>query len=461
VGKYEVASDHNGGAIIVWDQGDLDEMFILHMNQNGDIQFGPQVIVPEGENPSLFVSSEGEAYLAWLENRKFFYTPLSLANLSQAQPFEAVNHSIWGTLNSTGDKLVGPTIGYADGWVYIAWSILSLTDVEAGTAVLEYVSFPAHSPTADRPIRIWTIGTEEQPYIDYEGVLPFSQLGPSMDLVEAASEFGEKRDFETRIAGDWVDIAGAASEFLMNPSVMVGQANELAIAMAVNQQMRTDAFLQVATGIFENGKYIGYSIASKTRGNSDNPVLVLDEGNNLHIAWREGALRDSVFYATTAPTAMAEMDRFQTSDFLFAGAQAVIESSVSLAFLPFVGLGWMLPGLVLLGIWKLYNENEEVTQPKSWIPLSISIALFYAVKFISLPTLTTYTPFSAWIQIPKEVQPFLRLGIPILIFIISVLVANKFRQRSSNSTILFYIIFVLTDAILTLIIYGVNFLGAT
>jgi hypothetical protein len=102
----------------------------------------------------------------------------------------------------------------------------------------------------------------------------------------------------------------------------------------------------------------------------------------------------------------------------------------------------------------------EVTEPSAWIPLSISIILYYAVKLITLPTILNYVPFSAWINIPTKIQPLLRYGIPLLIIGLAFLVANKLRRRYNNSVPVFYISFVLIDALLTLVIYGVNFLGA-
>jgi len=49
--------------------------------------------------------------------------------------------------------------------------------------------------------------------------------------------------------------------------------------------------------------------------------------------------------------------------------------------------------------------------------------------------------------------------VPILIFVIAVAVAVWVQKRVRPSTLLFYIAFTLTDALLTLAIYGVNFLG--
>ena len=133
---------------------------------------------------------------------------------------EVVNHAKWGTLGNLGDKLDGPELGYANGWVYLFWTVLSLTDTEAGTAAFEYVAFPDDSPAELQPTRIWTISAEEQPSLPYTGVLPITQIGPVMDISGAAEQFGVIEDYMSDIAGDWVNISGAISEFMMNPTPM-------------------------------------------------------------------------------------------------------------------------------------------------------------------------------------------------------------------------------------------------
>ena len=89
----------------------------------------------------------------------------------------------------------------------------------------------------------------------------------------------------------------------------------------------------------------------------------------------------------------------------------------------------------------------------------IAIVLYYVVKLIFMPTITTYIPFSAWIPIPQSFETILQIGVPLLILALSLLVANFVRTRYSETTLAFYLAFTITDAILTLFVYGVNFLG--
>lgn len=460
VGKFVVASDNEGGALVAWDQSKLGKIFLLHLGADGEPLSEPRIISSRAERPSLRIGLNKNVYLAWRADKKFFYTSLPIDDFSNFKMNEIVDHTKWGTLGSLGDKLDGPELGFANGWVYLFWTILSLTDTEAGTAAFEYVAFPDDSPAEQQPTRIWTISAEDQPYLAYDGGLPFNQLGLAMDISSAAEQFGTLQEYMSEIAGDWVNVSGAISEFMMNPAAMTGQADELAVAMVMNQEYRNNSHLQVATLVFSNGQYIGYSIASKTTANSDDPILNIDDRGDLHLAWREGPHGQAIYYATTHPKTMAVLDRLDLRDFSYAAIQGAMDGLASIAFVPFVGFGWILPGMILLGIWKLIKDQETIREPTSWVLLFLAILIFYAVKFVTLPTISTYTPFSAWLPIHGPLEPTLRLLIPLTILGLALYIANRRRLQGTNSTLIFYITFALVDATLTLAIYGVNFLGA-
>jgi hypothetical protein len=156
---------------------------------------------------------------------------------------------------------------------------------------------------------------------------------------------------------------------------------------------------------------------------------------------------------------MSSLDRLDAGDFASAILEGGMEGLVSIAFMPFIGFGWILPGFIVLGIWKLFKHQEYVTEASSWPWLIFALLVFQLMKFITLPTLTTYVPFTAWIDIPEWFWTPLRYGVPVVIFLISLYVANKVRLRYSDSTLAFYLGVTITDALLTLAIYGVNFLG--
>ncbi|NIM96139.1 MAG: hypothetical protein GTO18_20775 [Anaerolineales bacterium] len=460
VGKVVAESDHIGGVILAWDTGEQGNLYLLHLDKNGDTVSGPWIITTDGKSPSLQVSPEGIVHLAWLTDRSFYYGTGDIEELGAFEWGRIVNLSQWGTLGTTGDTLVGPALGYSDGYVYVFWSILSRKDVEAGTAAAEYITFPAGAIEEYQPERLWILEVKDQPFIEYGGNFSLSQLSPPTTFLAAVEEYGQTVVIDHPLAGDWHLIVGAVSEYIMNPFVMSGDHDgELATAWVVSQPFRQHTELEIATAIFSGGEFSGYSIATKTGDMSDKPVLFVDDAGNFHMVWREGAYGKSVFYTTTAPSTRAALDQLGAGDFFQLGMQFVMEGLASITFLPAIGFCWILPGLLIVGGWTLFRRPKTDSVLTSRIALIVAIVIYYVFKFLSLPAIATYVPFSAWMYIPASMELPLRIFIPVLILGLSLVGAYAIHKRYNTSMFLFYISVVLIDAILTLVVYGVSILG--
>ena len=459
VGKFVAAADHSGGAVVAWDRASRGGLVMSRLDQRGAALSEAIVVAPDGERPTLNVDTSGRAHLAWLHDRSFYYSALPLEALAAVPATEVVDFDRWDTLNTTGDSLEGPELGYANGWVYIFSSIVSHTDTEAGTGVAEYVAFPADSPSSLMPERLWALPVNDQPYETFESSFALSQLSRPLTIYEAAEEYGQEIDYMSDLAGDWVQLAGAASAYMLSPSAMIGAGDELAVAMAISQDDGSDSRLQIATLLFDEGRYLGYSIAVRTAALSDDPVMAVDESGDLHLAWREGARGIGVSYATTAPPARALLDRLTISDFTYLVLQGGLDSLVSVMLIPLASW-WIVPGLLLMALYARFRHQETVAEPAAWIPLVVAVAIYLVMKLLFLPTMTTYVPFSAWLQVPPGLELPFRLGVPLIILLVAALAANKVRLSYSSSAVLFYVALALTDATLTLAVYGVNYMGA-
>jgi hypothetical protein len=430
VGGYAVADDGAGGVVVVWEARGSGEISLLYLDQNGEFLFYPIMITMDGTSPAIQVDHQGILHLSWLGDTGFMYTQVPLDEFDIGEI-----HNVAKVVIGTGDSLPGTALGLSDGWLYIVWSVLSQSGLEAGTSRTQYVAFPVDEPQLIEPSPIWIHPEEEPPYGPYNGELALTQLV------------------------DPPQVAWATTDYILRPAAAASQESELAIALAANQMFRLNPELQIAVAVFEDGQYMGYSFASKSDQLSNFPVLSLDDSGNLYTVWREGSSGQNIYYSTTESTAMAAIDRLDSGDFANALLQGTLESLTSILLMPIVGFGWILPGFLFLIIWKLIQDQESVTEPLSWIFLIVALLIYQTIKFVTLPTMVTYVPFSAWLYIPAGLEFPLRIAVPILIIIISVLVANAVRKRRSNSTLVFYLSMTLTDAILTLAIYGVNFLG--
>jgi hypothetical protein len=429
--NYSLASDRHGGLLAVWEQDARGEMVLVRIDSAGRIIAGPYAFPNPGSSPTMQVDADDQIHLAWLEGSTFYYSQLPLTD---PKPGDGI--PVTDVVYGSGNSLFGPELGLSEGWVYLVWSILNQTGMEAGTAKTEFISFPfgAARRINGKPINITP--DEEQPAEDYDGSYNLLQLSPGAEN------------------------AWESSSFILHPNANDAiPEGDLVVALAAQQLLRLDQHLQIVAAVFRRGDFIGYSYGSKTEGISDAPVIVSDDAGDIYLAWREGYGGRSIYFAATAAPFMVTLDRLESGDYIGAVLQGSIEGLVSIALTPVIGFGWMLPGLLVLGLWKLIRENESLTDWASWIPLIIAIALYEFIKFITLPTIFTYVPFSAWLAIPLWLEPILKFGMPVLIFLISVGVAVWVQVRVRRSTILFYVAFTITDALITLGIYGVNFLG--
>lgn len=220
-----------------------------------------------------------------------------------------------------------------------------------------------------------------------------------------------------------------------------------------------DGNIQIVVAIMADGEYKGYTVATHTQAFSSDAVLTSDAQGNLHLIWRDGYAGDTIYYATTEPDARAKLDRPSLYDVRTVILVGGMESISSILLFPLT-LPWMFPGLILLVGWRLKRNDEDLTYKTSIVLLVIAILSYQMLKVLIFPTIVDYVPFSAWVDVPGGWQLPLRIGVPIGILGISIAIADWLRRRSMPSTLRYYLAVVLLDTILTLAIYGVNFMGA-
>jgi hypothetical protein len=218
-------------------------------------------------------------------------------------------------------------------------------------------------------------------------------------------------------------------------------------------------FVQMAVAVFKDGRFEGYEIAAKTEGFSQEGTLAADASGNLHLIWREGAGGRRLYYATTNPTLKAALDSLTGEDWATAAFSGIFEGATGIAFFP-LALLWLLPGGLILGIRQLRTEDETVTNFTAYALLALSLVLYQTTKALVLPTVLSYVPYSAWIEVPVSWELPLRIGYPLLTFVIGLAAAEWLRRkRPSTSTLLYFFTVAAIDAVLTLGVYGVAFLG--
>ncbi len=427
VGTFVVAQNDIGDGYVVWED-DTNEWLVGAAVSNSGIG-EPANLAEAAVIPGIAVDNDGDLHLSWMEPTAIRYTRYPFGNLGPKEGTVVARFE-----EQSANTIDGPAISEADGQVYVAWSTYANVGLESGSGWTEYVSFPTGSPASSPSKRLWLSPVEDQPYDPYEGNYPLT------------------------VIADPVTSPMLTTNVILEPGMGGSAGTELAMVVSAMQNRRLDQDVQMVLVLFDDGQFKGYQLAGKTESLSREGSLRADASKNLHLAWREGT-GTKVYYATTAPDVQSGVNRLGGGDVapvVFGGGLDAITGAM---FFP-LSLVWFIPGFLLLGIWKLRKDDETMENRISQFLVVVAIISYQLSKALFLPTIISYVPFSAWVDIPNDMERVLQVLIPVLILTIGVVVAEIVRRRRSETSGIAYFLMVCgVDAALTLGVYGVGYLG--
>ena len=431
VSQHQIVNDPAGGAIILWEDPGTGRIKYSQVSATGKLISPVKGLVERGEDPSLGLDQEGNYHLVWMDGDDLKYREFDLL-----ETLPLSGNTLTRIPVSVGNVMEGPVLGIDDDYVYVFWSILKQTGLEAGTASTEYVIFEIGNPAQLQKERLNIYPDSEGLFESYQGDYNLSQLIPP-----------PQEDY-------------FSTNFVYAPNPNSTSSSALAVAIAANQEVRLDDYVQIAVGIFTEGEYQGYTLATRTTQISRNAVVERDQAGNLYLIWHEGAAGKNLFYSTTSTLGKAALDRISFSDLPNLILSGGLEAVIGILLFPFA-FPWMFIGLVIMIVWRLVRNDEDLSLPLSRILLVIAVISYQASKILFLPDVILYVPFSAWTDIPQQLGLVLRVGVPLLIFSLGIVAAEwrRRRQDSSPSSLSYYLSIVIVDIVLTLAIYGVIFLG--
>ncbi|MGD8855554.1 MAG: hypothetical protein PVG33_04430 [Chloroflexota bacterium] len=432
VGDYTLVRQDRGDALAIWEQDSAQGLWAASVSLSGNIG-EPVRLTESGDSPDAYLEKDGTLHLTWAEELGIQYASYAQGELGLTKGVTVADRE------NIIANIDGPVVGVGGDWVYILWSIFARSGLEAGNGWTEFVAFPKSDYAAGDLVvppatRVWMLTDEVQPYDPYDGAYALTQLVPAVT--------------SPALSGDYI----------LEPDPDVGRGNELAVAVAAKQLFRMDEVVQMAVLLFKDGEFDGYQMAAKTDSFSLDGILQSDSAGNLYLAWREGTGRQ-LYFAATQPALRSELNHLNQTDFVQALVGGGLEALTGALFFP-LSLIWFVPGGLLLGIWKLRRDDETIDDSASRILLIAAIVLYQGTKILFLPSIMTYVPFSAWLDVPPGLGTLLRIMVPILSFALGILVAEWVRRRKEGASSLLYFFAVCgVDAIITLMVYGVNLLG--
>lgn len=427
VTTWDLAALPDGRLAVVW-VNKRDGMVVLRLlGADGQPDGAPQSVVP-GRRVALAADEEGRLHLAWVDpdgNVRY-------ARLMPPTWQMTAEHLLWTAAEGAG----GPNalaLAVSTDRLLVTWSVVQRSGMEAGTAYTAWVSFPFDTPQPPQAARLWVPDAEHPRYRQRSLTEGISRLAPPAP-------------------------AGRGSAYVERPALAADAGGRFWLAVSAQMALRLDRQLQIVVGVIQEGRFLGVQPATRTETLSTDAALALDAAGNPHLVWREGAAGAQVFYATAAPAARAALNRLTTGDLAGMLARGSLESAVGMALFP-VAFFWLLPGLGLVGVWSLLGWSYLDRRP-AWAGLVLALAAYQVVKMAFLPTLWTYVPFSAWLDVPDGVGNGLRLAMPPLILGVAVGVAAWGRRRwGMDSLAGMFLLLAGVDALLTLAVYGVNLMG--
>ena len=152
------------------------------------------------------------------------------------------------------------------------------------------------------------------------------------------------------------------------------------------------------------------------------------------------------------------LDRTSTDDMVLGAADLIFGVFSGLGLLPIAGV-WTFPAMVWVVLFFIATGKEEMERRPTKVGFAVAVVLYVGVKILLLPGLFAGTPFSApgasgvggccW-----------ALLVPALILLVALAAVYIYARRAERATIFVaYLVFALTDVVLTLVLYAPGFFG--
>lgn len=430
VETYDLAPAPEGALDIVASviEGERVGLHLLRLGADGSVVSPPAALAIKGIDPALRVDAAGTRHLLWAQQPSYGQRDLLYADLASDGTLRAQT-----TLASypIGVGLVAhpPELALAGESTYAFWSIERRGGgMSAPAADTFYLSFPSGRPDLARAARQVAIPPWNHP--TYAAVE--SPYGPQHRASAASGDIA-----------DFVYFARAAA----------AQGAELPVAFSVQLSGRTQSIVQIVASYWQAGQIAGYQVVGQTSTSSLRPVLAVDDARALHLAWIDtaGFGAYDVYYASTAAKVRARLNRVTVADVrdrLLVLLWGVVQA---MGFVPVV-LAWSLLPLVMVVAYVFFVPEAYMWRLGSRVMLVAAIVPYVLLKYSLRPGWLMDLPIPQGLT--SQTTNAILLAAPVVISGLAVAVTLWFAHRRRETTILAaFGLFVLTDALLTLLLY--------
>ena len=437
VGSYDAVVTEDG-RLTIWFGGPRVAPGLYRIEE-AEGEPNPVLIDPQGTRPRLDLGPDGDLHALWVHypmgqtGIDIFYW---IGRGKAPAPEDAV--LVASPKAQVSSLFIGPELGLDRNMAYVTWAIEVRTGLNAGLVQARYVSFPRERP--DLAASAKDLVAPSDYHLEY-------QPWPESEI-----RAGRRAPISPPLKSRMTQFF-----FLSTP---VGETASIQ-RQKVTYTMRQEAF-QTSLLFWRDGHPTSYQLLSFTRSDTLSPAMAMNRENYLYAAWLErGAQGFDVYFASTEPQVAAEYERLSLADYGSILGQTLFGMVMGALLLPFAMMWMIVPVILFLITFPLRRDNLELSARGNLISLTLAIAGYWIAKLSTLASLREFVPFSPWIPIiPEWLAPVLQVITPLGILSAGLVAAWAMTYRRGHySALLFLLVYLAVDAVLTTAIYGPIFLA--
>jgi len=447
VKNYKIGLNKDESVEVFWEGEEKDKKGIYHLrlSNGGEAISENSLIISNGKEPNFQIDKMGNIHLIWYQypltgKADIYYSKFDVKNNYLAKKINVGNF-----LTSTGRVIHGPVLGLDNDYIYIFWLTEFLSGLSAGTAELNFLTFPIDKPSLQSSKNI---------------KLPILSKTDSIKIGGNRYEFSKRQLVEERGKFDNLILVPIdffkkipPTDYIITPNVTEGQNSRLALVCSLRVFEKTKQKMQLALVAFQDGEPLGYQLIAKTNLVSFSPKILFDIDNNLYLSWLDKIEtgKHKVYFAGTSSNIRENLDVLVYQD-IIVGIFNTIWNSISAIVFIWIVLLWGVAPAFWLGIYYIFTGEDRLYITKTKIAFIFAIIIYYLVKLILTPSFLLFPPF--YDLIPAKFSNIWISVLPVIIFIISLLAVFRYLKKSeAKSLLISFVIFLLTDGFLTVILY--------
>jgi len=428
INSFSVSPAGDASSYVAWStQGEGQrDLFYAQLDREGAFVRPPRSLQRPASSLALRRDGQGRLHLVWQEIPDYGRSELYYGQLTDEGKLTETRLLSRFSL-SVGVVFWGPAVGLTDDQVHVFWS-------------LERRGGGLARPGA---------------YCFETRVLlqPSLQVIPAHQVVIPALNHPNYRGQALAGARQVATVPPEAlgSDFVYQPASVQRPSDPLPVAFSVQIAGRTKRIIQIVVAYYSLGELQGYQIAAKTASSSLKPTLLADGRGNLHLTWIDaagfGVYR--IYYATTTQAARQRLNRWTWADIGKLTLDVLWGIFQALSFLPIL-FAWCLAPVTILVLYVFIKAEDSLAYLSTRIALWGALVVYILSKYLLRPNWLLALPVPhTWAM--RDVFIF---ATPVAISLVSALVLRRYRLRAEEPSLFpAFGLFVLTDTLLTLLIY--------